>query len=796
MEPLVHFSTENSEGSSLKNNLGNIPTKLKALRNWVCYRLDKSPVDPKTGHDAKANDPESWGTFDQAVRYWEAHKDNGIAGIGYEFSYYDPCTGIDLDKCRDPDTGELRYRTKVFLEYLDSYSETSPSKTGVHIISEAKWPSPTGNQKKLPCGMKIEVYDRMRYFTMTGAHLGGRTTIEKRQEQVTALHRAVFNKTDDTPKAPGPSPTLELSDQELIYKACAADDGGRFKRLWEGDTAGYPSLSEADYALVHKLAFWTNRDSQRIDRLFRQSGLCKDDPERLKKWERLASTTIEKAIANTLEGYTSGQKKRKLQKRGANTANKPQLQVIDGGEQPGEAQGQGDPRGLRLTDWGNAERLVDKHGQDLRYCHLWQKWLIWDGTRWITDDTGEVYRRAKDVVAALYARAAEALDKNTRKEIAQFATRSEADIKQKAMISSARSEPGIPILPKDLDQDPWLFNVLNGTLDLRTGKLRPHRREDLITKLAPVQFDPEAECPAWWEFLKRIFDSNFTLIEYLQKATGYTLTGSTIEQCLFFLFGLGANGKSTFLEIIHTLSGDYAQRTSSETFLMKKSGGIPNDVAALRGARLVGAVEVEAGRRLAEVLIKEMTGGDRISARFLHAEWFTFKPEFKIFLAANHKPVIRGTDHAIWRRIRLIPFSVQIPKAEQDKELPEMLKAELSGILNWALEGCILWQDQGLNPPQEVCDATQGYREEMDPLADFLTECCILSPAAEVMAAELFKAYSSWTGTNGIKQPMSQTDFGMRLKDRGLKNPQETKGPNKGRKKWQGIGLREMGRGV
>jgi putative DNA primase/helicase len=274
---------------------------------------------------------------------------------------------------------------------------------------------------------------------------------------------------------------------------------------------------------------------------------------------------------------------------------------------------------------------------------------------------------------------------------------------------------GYPVIPEHLDQDPWLFNVENGTIDLKTGELRPHERGALITKLAPVQYDREAECPTWWKFLMRIFNGNLALIEFLQKAVGYALTGSTREQCLFFLHGLGANGKSTLLEIIHTLLGDYAHRTSSETFLIKKSGGIPNDVAALRGARLVGAVEVESGRRLAEVLIKEMTGGDRISARFLHAEWFDFKPEFKIFLAANHKPVIRGTDHAIWRRIHLIPFNVQIPKPEQDRDLPEKLKAELPGILNWALEGCQMWQLYGLEPPAEVQAATQDYREEMDP---------------------------------------------------------------------------------
>jgi hypothetical protein len=244
-------------------------------------------------------------------------KNNGIAGIGYVFSADDPYTGIDIDHCRDPETGQLKYCAQVAIEYLDSYSEKSPSGTGTHTIAEAEWPVNGGNSKTFPCGMKIEVYDRLRYFTVTGRHLEGTpNTIEARQTQLTALHTAIFGK----PKAPpkdtdsGPSPTIDLPDQELIKKACQAADGEKFGRLWRGDTSGYSTPSHADYALVHLLAFWTNKDPERIDRLFRQSGLCQD-PERLKKWERLAAQTIRKAIANTPEGYDPGKAKGKRRKK-------------------------------------------------------------------------------------------------------------------------------------------------------------------------------------------------------------------------------------------------------------------------------------------------------------------------------------------------------------------------------------------------------------------------------------------------------------------------------------------------
>jgi putative DNA primase/helicase len=291
----------------------------------------------------------------------------------------------------------------------------------------------------------------------------------------------------------------------------------------------------------------------------------------------------------------------------------------------------------------------------------------------------------------------------------------------------------------------------------------------MITKLVPVEYDQGATCPfTWLSFLQTVLAGNAALIKFLQKAIGYALTGSTREQSLFFLYGLGANGKSTLLDIILRLLADYGKRTSGETFLVKKGGQIPNDIAALRGARFVAAVEVESGRRLAEVLIKEMTGGDTISARFLHAEFFEFKPEFKIFLAANHKPVIRGTDHAIWRRVHLIPFDVQIPEEQQDKELPAKLQAELPGILNWAIEGCLLWQREGLMPPQEVTEATEGYREEMDPISDFIAECCIVAPGASVKAKELYGAYTEWAEDNKEKKPLSLTAFGLTLTDRGF----------------------------
>ncbi|ROR03388.1 phage/plasmid primase, P4 family, partial [Desulfosoma caldarium] len=390
-----------------------------------------------------------------------------------------------------------------------------------------------------------------------------------------------------------------------------------------------------------------------------------------------------------------------------------------------------DPDGrLHLTDLGNAKRFVAHHGANVRFCHLWGKWLLWDGTRWKCDETGYVRQLAKDVALSIHREADVAeqnkVDENIVRAIRKHAQKTEGSGRIQAMLFLAQSE--VPAHPDTMDKDPWLFNCLNGTIDLRTGELRPHDKRDMITKLAPVHYDPEAQCPRWLAFLEEIMDGDQDLIAYLQRFVGYALTGITKEQCFHIFWGSGANGKTTFLEAVQKIFGDYGQTTQADTFMVQRPGAVTNDVAKLRGARFVAAAESAEGRRLDEALIKRLTGGDTISARFLYAEPFEFKPQCKIVIATNHKPDIRGQTSAIWRRMRLVPFTVQIPPEEQDRELGQKLEAELPGILAWAVRGCLEWQRQGLQPPEAVTEATEGYRSEMDTIGDFIDECCVVHP--------------------------------------------------------------------
>jgi putative DNA primase/helicase len=352
----------------------------------------------------------------------------------------------------------------------------------------------------------------------------------------------------------------------------------------------------------------------------------------------------------------------------------------------------------------------------------------------------------------------------------------------RASLTTARVD--VAIAQDALDADPWSLNTRTGIVDLRTGTTRAHAREELHTKVTGAGVG-ESPCPVWLAFLTRIMGGDAEMVAFIQRVVGYCLTGSTREQCLFILYGNGSNGKSTFLDTIRAVFGDYAQHSRAETFMKdRKSGGIPNDVAALRGARLVTSSEPEQGAQLDESLIKEMTGDAAISARFMRQEFFTFTPTFKVLLATNHRPVIRGTDHGIWRRIRLVPFLETIRDEEKDRDLGKKIEAEADAILAWGIEGARLWVEHGLQEPAAVREATEDYRADMDVLSEFLAEKCVFHGGATT--TELYKAFMEWQQANGEK-PRSHRWLSNALLDRGYKfEPSRKYG-----RRWAGLSLRD-----
>ncbi|MCG6533420.1 MAG: phage/plasmid primase, P4 family [Syntrophales bacterium LBB04] len=770
-----------------------IPAPLKELPQWVVWQYEwrsqnngrgkwtKPPFQPQTGTYAKANDPETWSSWDEV---WQAYQSGGYDGIGFMFHDGDGLFGIDIDHCVLENDEFTPTAQEIVTHFAHTYSEKSPSGTGLRIL---------GYGLPVRCGKGttakgIEVYNHTspRYLTLTGHHLPNTSlTLNPCQVDLHWLHQHYLEATH-SPREPRqnvrplprlvPNPPTLLTDAEVIARASNARNGDKFVTLWNGDGASYPSQHEADFALCAILAFWTGGDAEQIDRLFRQSGLMRP------KWEEhptYADDTLRKAIASCSSFY---------QPRPAAT---PPIAPAVPTTTPPTAASQLTPEEARrlfnpgrTTHLGNAERLIEQFGPDLHWVKQWG-WVGWNGQKWVVDG-GEEERLYKQVNRHIFREAANETDSAKREALWKWAKASESNAVMAGSFRMAQSEPGIRIQTTDFDRHEWLLNCTNGTLDLHTGQLLPHQREHLLTKQLAVPYLQEADCPTWKEkYLQKIFAGDTVLIDFLQKAVGYSLTGSTREHCLFILYGSGRNGKSTFINVLMKLLGSFAKSIEPEALTIRHHN--PNtlvEMADLAGARLVTAVETEENKRLAEAKIKQMTGGDWIKACFKYKDPFDFLPVWKVWYATNHKPIIRGTDEGIWSRIRLIPFTVFLAEAERDHQLQEKLEAELPGILRWAVAGCLRWQQEGLHPPDKVQQATAAYRAEQDILAAFLSECCVLSPQATATAKDLYQAYTTWCQENGEANE-TQTSLGKRLAERGFCRVRITGG----RIQWKGIGL-------
>lgn len=429
---------------------------------------------------------------------------------------------------------------------------------------------------------------------------------------------------------------------------------------------------------------------------------------------------------------------------------------------PIEAARSGTP--YALTDLGNAERLDAYHRDAIRWDVSRKVWRAWDGRRWAVDDALEVNRRAADTARMIRQEAAAAPAGNGNgsdlgRDLFTHAVKSESRDRMAAMLEVAKARPGIAVAADALDADPWALNVLNGTLDLRAGTLRPHNRADLITKIAPVEFRPGCRCDRWERFLVDATGGDAALIAFLQVVAGYTLTGLTVEEILLLVYGPEASGKTTFLESLRAALGEYARTIQADLLTRQKEsrggGAASPELAGLVGARLAAGSEMEQGREIAEALAKNLTGGEPITTRHLYAECFDFRPQFKLWLALNHCPKVSADDGAIWRRIVRIGFEHTVPPERRDKTLKPYLRDPAGGapaVLAWAVEGCLRWQREGLTIPAAVARSTSAYRAESDPLATFLEDCLRFTPAAWTPWGDIWTAYTEHAGENGTTE--------------------------------------------
>jgi putative DNA primase/helicase len=699
-------------------NLSGIPSSLQALPRWVLWKLEertdndgnkkntKVLYNVRTRFKASSTNPKTWATFAATATAYQA---GGWDGLGFVFNG-DREAGIDLDKCRNPETGEIEPWAQAIIQSADSYTEASVSGTGVHIILEGKLP-PKGRRFG-----PIEMYEVGRFFTISGNRIADTPAeVNDRADILASLHTEI---------------AINYELEKLLKKNTKSD------ALWKGDQAGYESQSQADLALCSYLTRVT-RDEAQIDRLFRRSGLYRD------KWERqdYRDWTIDKAL-------TSDRSPK------ANTTSSTS-------QAPAHLDAQAFLTEAPPTDAGNAECLELLYRDELRYCHDRKKWLRWDGNRWVIDGAGRAELAALDVVRARRTAAAQIEDPDKARKAFMWALGSESEGKRSAMLNTARILPSFATRVDLYDREPLLAGVPNGVLDLEHGQHRDARREDYITAQLGASYDTGATCPRWDQFLSEIFDGDAELIAFIQRAVGYSLTGDTREHKLFLCFGHGANGKSVFLDVLSRLLGEYAANSSFDTFDAGRRNEATNDLAALKGKRLVTVIETEDDRRLAEARVKQVTGQDKVTCRFLYGEYFDYRPQFKIWMAMNHKPVISGTDNGIWRRIQLIPFTRSFLERE-DKTLGLKLHGELSGILNWAMAGLQAWLNDGLGRATAIEAATREYRRESDLVSQWLEECTERDIDSRITASAAIESYAAWCKRNGYRTPTAR-GLGRRL---------------------------------
>jgi putative DNA primase/helicase len=409
-----------------------------------------------------------------------------------------------------------------------------------------------------------------------------------------------------------------------------------------------------------------------------------------------------------------------------------------------------------------ALRFTRKFEDEVRFVNSWGKWLRWTGQYWKTDSTLRIFDAVRTICREM---ASECPDQKL------IANRLSSGRTVAAAETLARADRRHAASPEEFDSSPWVLNTPTGLVDLRTGQVREHRRSDLITKITTA--GPGQGCDRWLQFLDEITGKDEELQQFFQRMIGYCLTGITREHALFFLYGTGANGKSVFLSTISTLLGDYARTASTSSFTASSTEQHPTDLAALRGARFVMAIETEDGARWAESKIKSLTGGDKIAARFMRQDFFEFKPEFKLVVSGNHKPGLRSVDEAMRRRLHLVPFTITIPEHERDAHLTDKLRGELPGIMSWAIQGCLDWQAQGLNPPAIVRDATAKYLAAEDAFGRWLEERCVVESSAWASSSSLFADWKDWAERNG-EYAGSQKRFSEQLEARGFQ-PERTR---------------------
>ena len=733
----------------------NIPDELKQLNNWCVWKFQerngkktKIPFNAETGEFAKSNDKSTWSNYKTAVNA------EGVDGIGFFFE--PPYLGIDIDDI-DDDLHRYQHGDKLdnivneFNEAFKSYTEVSPSGNGLHIIVKGKIP---GNRRRKG---NIEMYDSGRFFTMTGKRIGKYTDVTETSERV---FKTIYDKylPDNTVKYPTQNNYQQnihnLSEIDVINEIYKSKQSKLFDDLMRGTYEPYyNSHSEADMALANILAFWCAKDYTQMDSIFRQSNLYRDKWDEKRKNSTYGEQTLFKAINEANNIYTPKEEKEPLRYALSHIFDTKEKEL----EYPIRS----------YDDTGNADRFVDRYGNLYKFSYVEKKFYIYDGTKWTIDDRGSIRKLIDEMIESMKNEKiihSEEIPEEDAKEFFQKFYKKTRGTQSKKNITDELKHRR-PVTPDSFDKDDMLLNVSNGYIDLTSRELYKHDIDKMFSQKANTDYSEKMQPSVWLDFLNDIFAGDKEVIRYIQKALGYSLTGSTREQVMFILHGKGRNGKSIFVETIAEILGDYSNNMQAKSLMVKKNDNVNTDIARLSKARFVTSSEPNEGFRFDEGLIKQITGGDKVTARFLYAEEFEYTPKFKIWVSTNHKPIIRGTDDGIWRRLILIPFEVQIPEEKVDKDLKYKLLREAPAILNWMTEGAYMWMQEGLNMPEKLKNAGKSYRTEMDVIEQFIEEKCRRIEGGKAIANELYETYKKWADDNN-EYKMDKNKFGKKMKEK------------------------------
>lgn len=804
---------------SLNERYSLVPLELKSLRRWVCYNVEtiedgkttKRPYNPLNGKLAKVNDQLTWNTFNIAI--------NGCVKYGFDglgFILGNGIFGIDLDNHPD-ENGEVKSNEEFnelaneFINALDSYSEYSQSGKGIHIICQGKLPE--GARRK----GSVEMYDTGRFFAFTGNPIHN-VPINNREQEIIPLWEKYVktennfssNLSTQSRYIPFGAVKLEMSDEDIINAALHSKNGSDFYRYYHDGDLSYNNndASKADLSFCNMLAFWCDKDEAQMDRIFRNSALFRKKWDEYRGNKTYGQMTIEAAVRNVANGYVKlapiqptfkiknptkeGNKediKQYNEKEMKVSEYNPEMNVDENGE----------PifrikqiyKKYSYSDTGNANRFYDYFGELFKFNVTDKCFMFWTGKTWIRDVTDIIRKYANKLIEILkqeesqieedianYTKSGDKIKADLMKGILDAARKNSSRVANKAgkdaMLSEFKSLYDVSVESKSFNQDDFLLNTESGIVDLRTGEISSFDKSKMISKNTNIKVSYETP-KNWIKFLHEVFDNGNKeetqqIVDSLQTCLGYSLSGSTKEQVMFLLYGNGSNGKSTLTEEMTFVMGDYGDNIQSSILMQQKNNNSSAvySIAKLQTTRFVETGETDDGGRLAEAQLKALTGGDMISAQYKYGNEFSFKPKFKIWMSTNNKPIIKGTDYGIWRRLFLFPFLNLFEGPNKDKTLPDKLKAESPQILGWCIQGFLKYQENGdLIRPKAITTAIEEYKNQMDVVAQFIEKECMLNESYIIDSKALFQAYKEWAQDNS-EYIMKESKFSEELKKKGL----------------------------